>query len=377
MAAAPSYPDIPQTVELEPQAKKRLLAGIKAVLTRLQAKGKLKAGIDYADMLGKPLLLQALIEAYRANRDLAADLALDAFGQPVNRDDVPLVCGITLAQICQMLVYTCAKRIFVDSDLDTKPPQPAKKLTELFRRKTPPPMAKSEGERKLAELKAYLAFDWQLPLLKYYYFFFDRHQLVELGRDLLLLRDPIQLEMVAAFEAPKLRAARRLAQSDFPEVLLNFPAAIEGLSRAPDMHFALFHDICGPRVWAFYARDLDYIDDVTEVDRAVLRAIGPLLAETSAEAVDALSRLPSERIEQLLEGFRTVFRGDLPEILGDPAFGRQTLLPFVQRFTGLDWDANQFIHVVELKCSAMKPMLETWLERRRAGLAAEPPDSRP
>lgn len=377
MAATPSYPDIPQSVELEPQAKKRLLAGIKTVLSRLAAKGALKAGIDYADMLGKPQQLQAFVEAYRANRAIAADVAVDASGQPVSRDDVPLDCGITLAQICQMLVYTCAKRIFVDSDADTKPPQPAKKLTELFRRKIPPPMAKSEGERKLAELKTYLAFDWQLPLLKYYYFFLDRHQIAELGRDLLLLRDPLQLEMVAAFDAPKLRAARRLAQSDFPEVLLNFPAAIEGLSRAPDMHFALFHDVCGARLWAFYARDLDYIDDAAEVDRTVLRAIGPLLADTSAEAVDALSRLPSERIEQMLAGFRSVFRGDLPEILGDPAFGRQTLLPFVQRFIGLDWDANQFIHVVELKCSAMKPMLDAWLERRRAGLTAEPPDSRP
>ncbi len=377
MAIQPTYPNIPPPIELDPQAKKRLLAGIKMVLSRLQAKDKLKAGIDYTDMLGRPQLLQAFIEAYRANRKLTADLVLDMAGQPVVRDDVPLNCGITLAQICQMLVYTCAKRIFVDSDTDTKPPQPAKKLTELFRRKTPPPMAKSEGERKLAELKPYLAFDWQLPLLKYYYFFFDRHQLAELGRDILVMRDQLQLEMVAAFEAPKVRAARRLAQGDFAEVLLNFPAAIEGLARAPDMHFALFHDVCGPRVWAFYARDLDYIDDVTEVDRAVLRAIGPLLADTSKETVDALSRLQADRIEQILEGFRSVFRGDLPEILSDPGFGRQTLLPFVQRFTGLDWDAHQFVHVVELKCTAMKPTLDVWLERKRAGLAGELPDSRP
>lgn len=377
MAIEASYPDIPPPVELDPQAKKRLLAGIKTVLTRLQAKGALKAGADYADMLGKPLVLQAFIAAFRANRELAADLLQDAFGQPVLGDDVPLTCGITLAQVCQMLVYTCAKRIFVDSDTETKPPPPAKKLTALFQRKTPPPMAKSEGERKLAELKPYLAFDWQLPLLKYYYFFFDRYQIAELGRDLLLMREPIQLEMVAAFEPPKLRAARRLARADFPEVLLQFPAAIEGLARAPDMHFALFHDICGPRVWAFYARDLDYIDNITEVDRAVLRSIGPLLADTSFETVDALSRLQADRIDQMLTGFRSVFRNGLAEILGDAGFGRQTLLPLVLRFTGLDWDAHQFIHVVELKCVAMKPMMEAWLERKRAGLTAELPDSRP
>jgi hypothetical protein len=377
MPAVPLYPEIPPPVELDPQAKKRLLAGIKTVMTRLQAQGVLKAGVDYADMLGKPQSLLSFIEGFRGNRALAADLLVDAAGRPASGDTAVLSCGLSLAQICQMLVYTCAKRIFVDADAETKPPQPAKKLTELFRRKTPPSRDKSEGERKLAELKPYLAFDWQLPLLKYYYFFFDRHQITELGREILLLRDQLQLEMVAAFEMPKLKAARRLAQDQFPEVLINHPGAIEGLARAPDMHFALFHDMCGPRVWAFYARDLDYIDDVTEVDRAVLRAIGPLLADTSFEVVDALSRLQADRIEQMLVGFRTVFRADLPDILSDPGFGRQTLLPLVQRFLGLDWDANQFIRVVELKCTAMKPLLDAWLERKRAGIPAELPDSRP
>lgn len=375
---APTYPVVPQSVELEPQAKKRLLAGIKTVMTRLQEKGKLKPGTDYTDMLGRPQLLQAFIDAFKANRAIAADLLVDDAGKPVAKDDAPLSCGISLAQVCQMLVYTCAKRIFVDSDPDTKPPQPASKLAGLFRRSNPPPpMVKSEGERKLADLKPLLAFDWQLPLLKYYYFFLDRHQMAELGRELLLLREPIQLEMVAAFDAAKLKAARRLAQGEFPEVLLHAPAAIEGLSRATDMQFAFFEEVCGKRVWNFFARDLDYIDEVSETDKMVLRAVGPLLADTSLESVDALSRLQADRIEQLLEGFRTVFRADLPDILSDSAFGRQTLLPFVQRFTGLDWDANQFIHVVELKCTAMKPMLDAWLERRRAGLAAEPPDSRP
>lgn len=374
---ASSYPVVPQSVELDPQAKKRLLAGIKSVLIRLQEKGKLKAGIDYTDMLGRPQVLQAFIDAFKANRAVAADLLVDAAGKPVSRDDLPLSCGISLEQVGQMLVYTCAKRIFVDSDPDTKPPAPTGKLGSLFRRKAAGPMVKSDGERKLAELKPYLAFDWQLPLLKYYYFFLDRHQLMELGRDILLLRDPVQLEMVAAFEAPKLKAARRLAQDAFPDVMLGWPGAIEGLARADDMHFALFQEICGPRVWEFYARDIDYVDDVTGIDKTVLRAIGPLLASASFESVDAFSRLPGDRIGQMIEGFRTIFRGNLDDILSDPGFGRQTLLPLVQRFTGLDWDANQFIHVVELKCTAMRPMLEQWLERKRAGLPAELPDSRP
>lgn len=376
---APSLPVLPQSVELEPQAKKRLLGAIKTVLSRLGEKGKLKQGLDYTDMLGRPLQLQAFIETFRANRVIAADLLVDEAGRPVSREDMPLVCGLSLAQICQMLVYTCAKRMFVDNDTDTKPPQASSKLVTLFRRNNPPPqpMAKSEGERKLADLKPLLAFDWQLPLLKYYYFFLDRRQITELGQDLLVLREPEQIELVAAFDATKIKAARRLAQGEFPEVLTRFPAAIQGLSRAGDMHFAFFQEVCDRRVWAFYARDLDYIDQVTEVDKSVLRAIGPLLADTSLETVDALSRLQADRIGQMLEGFYGIFRGDLADILGDAAFGRQTLLPFVLRFTGLDWDPNQFIHVVELKCTAMKPMLDVWLERKRAGLSAELPDSRP
>lgn len=362
--AAPVHPEVPRLVELEAQDKKRVLAAIKTALGRLQAKGRLPAGLEYGAMLNKPAALKEFIDAYKADRAVAADLVVDKAGRPVASDDQPLVCGLSLAQICQMLVYTCAKRMFVEAEPETKPTSFG--LGGLLR-KAPAPQPRSDGERKLAELKNYLAFDWQLPLLKYYYFFLDRHQLAEIGRDILLLRDPAQLEVASSFDVAKLRQARRIAGGEFAAALVARPACIGGLAQAQPQDYAFFRGFLEDRVWDFYARDQDFIDDVMEMDRGQIEAIGPVLADAAIEAVQALAKLPAERIVQLLQGFREVFGADVALLLADAGFARQTLAMFVERFLVVDGDADRFVELVVLKCQALRPTLAAWLEKRRSG----------
>lgn len=85
--------------------------------------------------------------------------------RPVADDHAPLVCGPSLAQICQMLVFTCAKRSFTavaTPKPPTQPEKPAGRLAALFGRKPAQPVA-TDADTKIAALKPLLAFDWQLP----------------------------------------------------------------------------------------------------------------------------------------------------------------------------------------------------------------------
>ncbi len=354
--SASPHPKPPAPAEIDAAAKKRLLAAIKTVLARLQQRGAVPAGLDYAAILGKPAALKAFVDAFKADPTIAADIAVDAAGRPVRGEDELLVCGLSLAQVRQMLVYTCAKRVFTEAEPPT-PPAPAGK---------PPP--KSEGERKLAALEPLLAFEWQLPLLKFYYFFLDRHQLAELGPDLLLLRRPEQLEIVSSFDATRLRQARRNAAGGFVELLQARPEAIGGVARARPDDFAFFRRVLGPATWAFYARDEDFVDDVGELDRDRVEAMGPVLAGADAAAVQALAKLDPDRIAQLLAGFRQVFGDHAAGLFAEPAFARQVLAPLVERFKDIaDTTAERFTELVVLKSQALRPVVAQWLDRGKRG----------
>lgn len=371
-SASSPYPEIPDGIELGADAKKQVIGGVKTVLVRLQDRGLATAGKDYATVIGNAGLLHEAILAYKANRDIADDIARDAKGAPLRDDGTPTACGITIAQIIQMLVFTCAKRLFTEADAKPAPKvQPAgRSLASLFRRKpaepAPIPAGKSDGEKKLAELRPLLAFDWQLPLLKFYYFLFNRSQLMELGRDILLLPEIESLEKAAGFTALQMRKARQVTDADFAGMLMANPQAMAGLNHWDEAKYPLFRAALGERIWDFYARDLDYFDKVADVERERIEILGPLLADLSGEAVEVLERLKDEKLVWFLKEFRRVFGAEVPLLLGDGLFARQMLLPVVQNFSQLETRPDRFAEAVHLKCTALQPMVAQWLEKRRA-----------
>lgn len=363
------YPVVPVAIELDAERKKLVIGGVKTVLARLQERGLAAKGHEYGAVIGSPGLLGEFLDAFQANRDVAADLAVDKAGKPVRDNDAMMVCRVTLAQICQMLVFTCAKRIFGEADGKPKVAAAAQETKGgLFSRKPAPaaPTAMTDGERKLSELKAYIAFDWQVPLLKLYYFYFERGQLAELNRDILMLRTPDALSVAASFDVIHLRKARKTAGADFPYMLEANPQAIGGLAYWDAARHAQFKPIMGERVWDFYARDADFFEIIEEMDRERMGIIGPLLADISADTIKALDRMQIDRLPLLIAAFKAVFDKDVPEMFADGAFGRQMLLPIVQSFHGADLEPADCGEVMLLKCNAIKGTVAQWLEKRRS-----------
>jgi hypothetical protein len=210
-----------------------------------------------------------------------------------------------------------------------------------------------------------------VPLLKLYYFYFDRGQLAELGRDILMIRDPEALSVAASFDLANLRKARKLAGDDFPVMLAANPKAIGGLAYwgDPSRH-AAFKRIMGDRVWDFYARDYDFFEAMEEMERERMSIIGPLMADASIETIRALDRMQIDRLPLLISAFRSVFDKDMNELFADPGFGKQTLLPIVQSFQGADLEPAEFTEIMLLKCNAVKITVEQTLEKLRAARGA-------
>ena len=364
---------MPSPIELDDKARKGVVEGVKTALERLRGKGLLAADKDYGRIVADPWALHEFIQVFKANRPMFDDLITDARARPVADDHAPLVCGPSLAQICQMLVFTCAKRSFTavaTPKPPTQPEKPAGRLAALFGRKPAQPVA-TDADTKIAALKPLLAFDWQLPLLKSYYFFLDEQQIRLLGRDLLLLRKGEDIEAIGAFPAAKMAQARRLVGDEFAAMLVIRPAAMAGLANAVPELYALFRPLLGDRIWDFMMRDADYIDQLGELDRDLLATFGPLLADTCLEAVAAFRRMPLGRIKVFLAAMDTVLREDAVPLLGDPSFCRQTLKGMVDGFLRFDGSMDEFQDLATMKWKAIAPAARVYLTKRAKPAAAD------
>ena len=146
-------PEAPRAVDLAPDTRKLVVAAVKTVMVRLQQAGRFAAEAEYATVLGSPALLHDLITAYRAEPAIARDLAVDATGAPVADWSTPLVCGLSLAQVCQLLVFTCARRVFTESEAPPRRrprprrrrPRPGCSAASRRRRRSRPSSARGSG----------------------------------------------------------------------------------------------------------------------------------------------------------------------------------------------------------------------------------------
>jgi len=336
-----AYPVLPQPADIDAVSKRRIIAAVKTALARLQQCQRMPDNVDYAAVLGHPVLLFEFLRECAASLDVLAELAVDAKGQPVLADDKIMVCGVSLAQVRQLLIYTCAKKLFLDGD----------------------GKGSKDAERKLAELRPLLAFDWQLPLLKPYLFLLGVQHITELGRDVLLLRSAEATEWVGAFDLRAIRKVRKMLGVEFGVMLAANPQALGGLAIAQDSQLPVLRATLGRRVWDFYARDAGYIERVEHLPPEQCAAIGPVLAVAAPEVLSALVRLPAERLRNFMAVFHHVLGDDADRLFAEAGFGRQTLAPITQVFAELDADSARFTEILELKCEAMKPMLRQWLTR--------------
>ena len=162
----------PQTVTLDPEMRKIVLAGVKFLLARLKQNKAIEVEVEYKDILLTPLLMQKYLNLLRDNLEIGKDLFVDEVGKPVVDLETPLICGATLGEIERLLVYTSASKVFITGKKKKVVKEKKKKGFALFGRKNESDEEDDEeieeGAEKLADLKPYLIYAWQLPLIDAY-----------------------------------------------------------------------------------------------------------------------------------------------------------------------------------------------------------------
>lgn len=372
--AAGFEPPTPPPVRLDQDTRKRIVAGVRKVMKRLHDKGLLREEPDYSATIADPDRLHRFIRAYDRNRAAAADLVVDRDGRPVLDDDAVLDCGVTLPQVERLLVTTCARKLFqAEAGPDTGMPAPTAKaeppgggrIKQLLggragaQEPRRPSRQAEAAERKLDDLRPLLGFAWQLPLLRHYAYFLERPHIAELGRDLLLLRDPEALTTVASLEVAEIRAARATAGGQFREVLATAPGALANLAWMPPRHLPALQRALQDRLWHFLARERPFIEAVMGRDAAFMQEVGPVLAALPLETVHELDKLPLQRVRPLLNAFFSVFEDKSERLLGDPRFARAVLSTVIPSLAGGSMGNEDFVELAYLKLTALKGRLDS------------------
>jgi hypothetical protein len=100
---------LPPPVDIDNDAKKAIIDGLKKVLARFQQGGLVDGAVTYQHLISHPDVLESFVGIFVAHRDACDDI-VKAKGskEPVRDDNQMLVCNVSLNQIQQLLVRTCA-----------------------------------------------------------------------------------------------------------------------------------------------------------------------------------------------------------------------------------------------------------------------------
>lgn len=324
-------PAIPSAAVLNDAERKRVISGVKVVHERLKERGCLPQDADYGAMLKDGSTLEQFLIRARERPETYRDVAVDAKGKAVEAPDKRLICGVTLAQIEQMLVFTHARKVFSIG---------------------------KASEAKLEVLAPYIAFAWQLPLLSAYRQALTPAQIGVLRDDLLLLRDRHAVEVVSSFNAEDIRRAKALLRSfdtagvgeTFRRMLAEAPAAIGGLIFVRQDDVPRYMKLLGePRVWRFFAREKDYLDKAAALSWSSTEALGPLLTDACIGSVMQLHRLSPARLRIFAGVLQEKFDGGAHDLVAEEGFARGPLKEFLDRVLDGVNDDEAFANVLRLK----------------------------
>lgn len=362
-----ALPKPPPAVEIPPDTKRAILAGVRKIVEIFEAEGKLAPGTTHTDILHDPEMLAAFIAAFRANPGLYADIVVGYDGRPVlpTEPDKPLICGVSLAQVQQLMVKTCARYLFLqeDDEKDKAPSKPAPARRFGIFKEKPAPQAVAKDPRALREILSFIAFDWQLPLLAAYAEL-SLQQLAELGENILALRTPQGVRDLARFDHNMIRKARAMLGPEFPVLLEVRPAAMYGALYWPKEMYAFFRSIVGPRFYDFMARDEAFFMMVATMDKAVMRVYGDALAYVAKENLIEMQRLNIDRIDVLMTTLRAHFGPKLPQLLALPSFAKEILRKNVEGLVHMTQNKDHMQAAQMVTWSAMASRVEEWLARQ-------------
>ncbi len=360
---------LPPPADISAEAKKTIIEGLKKVLARFQQAALMDQSLTYQHLINDPNHLEQFITTFTGFRERVDDLvqAKDGSG-PVRDDDLTLVCGVSLNQIQQLLVRTCAKKVY-DSEKTVQTVTETVTRTALFGliKKTEEVEVQRLGdpveERKLRELTRFLAFGWQLPLLQAYKRL-NYPQIMEMGDDLLSLRTPDHVVAVSKFDGQLLRKVKQASGRDFTEILLQRPQAIGGVAVWNHDMYEFFHSLLGSKAWDFFARDQQFFNVVASVDKPTARVYGDVLCYIATDGLEELQRLNIDKLEVMVQSLTEAFGADMPQILGQPNFAKEFLRKVVDNLLHMGHDKDKLIMSFSLTFKSMLPAVKEWLAKQ-------------
>ncbi|KIL97564.1 hypothetical protein CCC_00625 [Paramagnetospirillum magnetotacticum MS-1] len=364
-----SVAKLPPPVEIDTETKKGVIEGLKKVLATFQQAGLVEPAVTYQQVISDPDILQFFIKTFQAKRDMVDDIVRAKEGKdPVRDESTPLVCGISLGQIQQLLVRTCAKKIFeadkpmetITETVTTKSMFGLIKKTEQVERQAVDPVE----ERKVRELSRYIAFGWQLPLLEVYRSKLSYPQIIEIGEDIVALPTAAHIEAVAKFEPDKLKKVKAAVGSDFGAVLAERPQAIGGISVWNRDMFEFFRKTLGDHAWTFFARDQAFFNVCAALDKSVAKIFGDMLCYIAAENLQEIQRLNIDKVEVMVHSLKTGFGPRAEEILAIPAFAKDILRKVVDNLLHMTQEKDKLMLAFGLSIKAMVPAVDEWLAKR-------------
>jgi hypothetical protein len=361
-------PKLPPPVDISAEAKRGIIDGVRQVIEIFQANGVLDKELGYRDVIHDPDVLYSFIQSYRTNSKLAEKIVVQKNGKPVTDESAPLVCGVSLAQVQQLLVKTCARYFFAE---DTKEEEEI--VTEtvtrtrfLFFKTTEQIERKSGGgydERKVRELTRHMAFDWQLPMLKAYAEL-NSAQLMELDSDIAYLQSPGAIHDVARYDHAVLKKVKGTVGADFPALLAARPAAIGGVAQWSKDMYAFYRGILGDRAFEFFSRDKSFFMVCASLDKPLARIYGDVLAYIAAENLAEMQRLNIDKADVLIAGMKFAFGDKTPLILAQPNFAKDVLRKLVESMLHISQEKAQLVVSAQLTCKAIAPQVMDWLTKQ-------------
>lgn len=366
-----AVPTLPPPVDIDNDTKKAIIDGLKKVLARFQQKGLVDGGLSYQDLISHPGVLEKFVVLFLENREACDDIVKSKKGQPVRDEDQMLVCNVSLNQIQQLLVRTCAKKVFeADKTPQTVTETVTKKALFGLIKKTEQVEVTRVGndpveERKLRELARYLAFVWQLPLLTAYREHLSYQQIIEIGDEIIALRTPADIATVGQFEPAVLKKVKAAAGPDFADILVHRPQAIAGIAVWNREMYEFYRKMLGDAAWAFFAREKDFFNVVAALDKPIARVYGDVLSFIASENLAEIQRLNIDKSEVLVTSLRGAFGERLPMVLGHPAFAKDILRKVVDNMLHMQQEKDKLMASFALTCKAMVPTVNEWLAKQR------------
>ncbi|MBC8239375.1 MAG: hypothetical protein H8E30_02755, partial [Alphaproteobacteria bacterium] len=314
--------NIPELISPDAEALKRINKGLGQVLTRLRDKGVIPGTVTGATLIADPPHLYVFLKVFKENRDAGEGILVDPAGNLVSDDHTPLVCGFSAAQLERFLVIACARKAYADFGGETKGNLPD-------------------------ELKPYLAFGWQLPLLNIFVQKMSRYQFAELGHGILFLKSPSRVKKLAGASATDIRKVRKLVGDRYDEMMRENPVAIRGISNCDERSFDCFVKIAGDRLWSFFGGDQQLVVELLGEEKKRLLSLGPHFPDLCVDTYRALEEIPTPMLAPFMRSFTKVLGSPGRALLGDQKFAMEFLVNMVNDFRELKAASNEELRAVE------------------------------